>query len=265
MNRILCSTGSLITRRNGRNYRLLADLAPRLSCDGFEFMMYDSWYENSRDIIKEIKSYGLNFPVLHCEKTIGEHITAEDGLAYELFEKNCFIASELGAKLIVLHLWNGISSDSNFDANLKAFQNLREMAESYDLLLTAENVVCNVKTPSQRINELTEAYPDISVTFDTKMAQFHGELSLAYNKRLWTDNIRHLHINDYSGGIKDWSNLKTEHIGDGNVDFDSFFAYVREMGYTGDFTVEATSVQPDGTVDIDKLNADFLKIKGYIA
>ena len=45
MHRILCSTGALIGRPNGRDFRLLYGAADRLRCDGFEFMMYESWYE----------------------------------------------------------------------------------------------------------------------------------------------------------------------------------------------------------------------------
>lgn len=45
MNQLFCSTGALITRKNNRDYHLLTDIAPRLHCDGFEFMMYESWYD----------------------------------------------------------------------------------------------------------------------------------------------------------------------------------------------------------------------------
>lgn len=37
---ILCSTGALIGKPNGRDYRLLESLSEKLNCDGFEFMMY---------------------------------------------------------------------------------------------------------------------------------------------------------------------------------------------------------------------------------
>lgn len=44
MNEILCSTGALLGRPNGRDYRQLDRMAERLTCDGFEFMIYGSWY-----------------------------------------------------------------------------------------------------------------------------------------------------------------------------------------------------------------------------
>ena len=42
MRQILCSTGALIGRPNGRDYRLLRQFCPQLDCDGFEFILYDS-------------------------------------------------------------------------------------------------------------------------------------------------------------------------------------------------------------------------------
>lgn len=264
MNRILCSTGALITRRNGRNHRLLPGFADKLIFDGFELMIYQSWY-GCFDIIEDIARMELVIPTVHCEKEIGELVSSGNSEAFDRFEFDCKAAERVGAKLLVLHLWNGLVSDSNFSENLPAYECLRNIAWKYGLLLSVENVVCNVSAPMERLLELEAEYPDISFTFDTKMAQFHGELERIYDEGFWKKHIRHLHINDYGGGVKDWSALKTLHIGSGNVDFDNFFDFVRKMGYDGDFTVEATSVSPEGLVDIDKLNMDFLKIKGYIA
>lgn len=265
MHRILCSTGALITRANGRDHRLLAGFAKELHCDGFEFMMYNSFSENIDTITEELISEGLCFPTFHCDKSIGELISKEDPEAFSVFELNCKAAKRLGSELMVLHLWNGLISDSNFAVNLRSFGRLRAIADEYGLLLTVENVICNCGSPLSHLYELAEEYPDISFTFDTKMAEFHGELDRVYDKRIWENNIRHLHINDYSGGVKDWNSLRTLHLGCGQVDLDGFFEFVRSVDYKGDITVEATSVSADGFVDFAKLNNDFAKIRGYIA
>ena len=55
MAKILCSTGTMIGRPNGRDYRLIEKYAPQLHCDGFEFMMYSSWYEEV-DVLTDRKS-----------------------------------------------------------------------------------------------------------------------------------------------------------------------------------------------------------------
>lgn len=115
--KILCSTGALIGRPNNRNYRLLAGLAGKLSCDGFEFLMYDTWYEEWREIVKYLKEAALPVPVMHCEKQIGEAISkgGPENLAraFGLFEINCEMAAALGAGKLVVHLWDGLTSDSN--------------------------------------------------------------------------------------------------------------------------------------------------------
>ena len=151
MHKVLCSTGALITRKNGRDHRLLAGFAEQLHCDGFEFMLYDSWYDKLDSIADDVKAMGLDIPAVHCEKSIGELIAAEDDLAYERFEMNCKAAERVGAKLLVLHLWNGLVSDSNFGANLRAYGRLADMAAEHGLMLTVENVVCNQSTPAAHL------------------------------------------------------------------------------------------------------------------
>ena len=74
----------------------------------------------------------------------------------------------------------------------------------------------------------------------------------------------HLHVNDYGGGYKDWSNMKVLTIGSGKIDFETFFRKTFEIGYKGDFTVESTALDRDGTVDFDMLTQCFDKIRDYV-
>ena len=75
MSEILCSTGALIGRPNNRDYTLLKKLSGELVCDGFEFMMYSSWYEIEDRLVEELLDMGLYIPVMHCEKHIGEDVS----------------------------------------------------------------------------------------------------------------------------------------------------------------------------------------------
>lgn len=271
--KILCSTGALIGRPNNRNYRLLAGLAGKLSCDGFEFLMYDTWYEEWREIVKYLKEAALPVPVMHCEKQIGEAISkgGPENLAraFGLFEINCEMAAALGAGKMVVHLWDGLTSDSNFGSNLEAYGELHRMAQAHGIMILVENVVCNVENPMKHWRQLMEEYPEIRFVFDTKMAAFHGELELLYSPEyawLWQQgHIRHFHVNDYDGGYKEWEKLKTLPIGAGHVDFDKFFAFVRGTGYHGTFTVEATAFDRTGVVNTDMLNRCFAKIRSAMA
>lgn len=268
MKKVLCSTGALIGIPNGRDYRLLEPLSKQLTCDGFEFMMYSSWYEKVEEIKAFLQALKLYIPVFHCEKSIGEYISKGSGEelaeAFRRFEINCDLAKSMGAETLVLHLWSGIVSDSNFQSNLSAYSRLCEIADAYGLVLGIENVVCNVENPMKHMCELRQQYPAIRFVFDTKMAAFHEELEQLYEKEcewLWKEgHICHYHVNDYNGGYMDWANLRTLPIGAGRLDFERFFAFLRSTGFDGDITTEGVAFDEEGNVDVTLLNRQF----GYI-
>ena len=267
MNRVLCSTGAIITRRNNRDYKLLRTIVPQLACDGLEFMMYESWYEGHIEALKQTLA-GYSVPVFHMTKHIGEYISLGNMTdAVHLFRADCELAAAIGAKLLVLHLWSGRASDHHIDRNIAAYPVLRAIAEEYGLLLSVENVVCNTRDPLTHMRALADKYPDIAFTFDTKMAAFHSQEEELYkpeNAWLWP-HIRHFHVNDYAGGHMDWANLSVRQLGMGHIDFDRFFAFVRGMGYTGDFTCEATAVGEDGSIRYDEMNASLERIRKEVS
>ena len=271
MHEILCSTGAMVGRPNGRNYRLLETCCPQLRCDGIEFILYNTWYDQVKEITRYLKGLHLHIPVMHCEKTLSEHITRggkeELEEAFRLFRINCAMAEEIGANRLVLHLWNGVISDSCMENNLRAYPELKKISEEYHLDLLVENVVCHID-PMTHWMELYRLYPDIHFVFDTKMAQFHRQMELLYSQEyafLWKDgHIRHYHVNDHGGAYMDWNNLKVLPVGTGLIDFDRFFSFVHQTGYSGDFTLEATGFDAQGEVHIDLLNRQFDKVREYI-
>lgn len=271
MSRILCSTGALIGKPNGRNYKLLEPMAESLNCDGFEFMMYNSWYDKAEEIAEYLVQKKFSIPVMHCEKHIGEAISQnQDGSveeAFRLFALNCDVARAIHAEKIVIHLWDGMTSDMNFQNNREAYKRLSEIAVEYGVDLLVENVVCNKENPMKHWCELTGQYPDIHFVFDTKMAAFHQQLELLYEDEyswLWKDDhIRHYHVNDYAGGYMDWGKLRTMPIGEGHIDFERFFSFIHKIGYDDTFTVEATAFNKEGEIDTDMLNRCFAYIREH--
>ena len=266
MNEILCSTGALIGRPNGRNHRLLAEFAPQLTCDGFEFMMYDTWYEKVDEIVTDVQAMKLHIPVMHCEKRIGEAISlGETEEAFRLFRVNCEVAWRLGAKKLVIHLWDGLTSDRCIENNYRAYESLNKMAEEKGLKLLVENVVCSQVDPMSHWLVLRERYPNVQFVFDTKMAEFHRQMDVLYDADFLDSGcITHYHVNDYLGEYMDWKHLRTLPIGQGQVNFEKFFESVKQTGYQGAFTVEATAFNAEGMVDIDMLNESFSKIRSYL-
>ena len=62
MRKILCSTGALIGRPNGRDYRLLKQFCPQLNCDGFEFILYTTWYDQIDALTAFLTARGTTAP-----------------------------------------------------------------------------------------------------------------------------------------------------------------------------------------------------------
>lgn len=269
---ILCSTGALLGKANNRDYRLLDALSKQLLCDGYEFMMYESWYQEADQLVGSLQAMGLSIPVMHCEKHIGENISkgGKENFeeAYRRFEINCLIAKELYVSKMVLHLWDGLTSDANFQNNMDAYSKLADIAGKHGLDLLVENVVCNQEDPMKHWCELKEKYPGIHFVFDTKMAAFHNQLDLLYRPEyewLWReDHIRHYHVNDYAGGYKEWAKLRTLPVGAGHIDFESFFHFIHKIRYNGTFTVESTAFNNEGVINVDMLNRQFECIRKFV-
>ena len=270
---ILCSTGAIVSRMNGRDHRLIMKYRPLLRCDGMEFMMYESWYDRRDEIARELAASGIAFPAMHVEKTIGDRISrgepGDEESALRDFGWNCEMANAIGAKQLVMHLWGGVASDYHIERNYGAYGRLAGTARAHGLELTVENVVCGLADPMTRLAEMRSRFPGRGFTIDTKMSAFHGQMPLFSRPEwawLWTERrVRHLHVNDYRGGVGDWASLRTLFIGDGQIDFVPFFKTAGRYGYDGSLTCECTAVRQDGSVNIDRLNDSLDAVRALAA
>ena len=269
---VLPSIGAFIGRVNGRDHRAFLAVADRIDASAYEFMMYESFYPNADAILGDFCATGLSFPVFHVEKRLSEYIatgTADDySEAIARFGVNCRAAERLGARKLVLHLWNGMASDGHFDRHLAAFGALSDIAKAHGLLLTVENVVCAHKDPLIRFEELLDRYPDIAFTYDSKMAAFHRQEYCIFEdayRHLWEGHIRHVHFNDYNGIPGDFSRLAVLHLGEGNVDIARFAAGLSLRGYLDTVTLECSCMCPDGTLVPGKMNASLALARRLLA
>ena len=265
---VYVSNGAFVTRYNGRDYHHIATYAPLLNCDGVEFLMYCVWKDDVKALRSFLKSTKLRFPVTHMDKQIGETLS-EYGLkakdkALKLFERDLITASEIGSEKAVLHLWNGPFSDAKFDEVLELYAQMHDMAARRGILLTTENVTCVKNVCLDHLLKLRALFPFARFTYDTKMAQLHGENELLAQEKyidlLISGAISHLHLND-TKPMPEMERLPIMHIGDGLVDFDSFFRLLKRSAYSGTATVESTSVNKDGSVDIEKLNRSLDRVR----
>ena len=269
-NKILCSTGTIIGRANNFDYTLIKDYADKINGDGFEFMMEPFWNDedNVNNILSCLVPLNLNFETVHMDKYIGDMIskneTGDIDEALRIFELNCKAASKLGAKLLVLHLWGGQPSDKHIDVNIKTCADLLELAGKYNLILTVENVVCNTYNSLVHMKKLYETYgKNIKFTFDVRHAEFHKIVKETCEADfLWeNDLIPHFHIADYRGEYMDWTKLRPVlPPGEGDIDFDYLSGFLKKIGYSGSFTLEASGAMSETGFNFEKLNGrlDFI-------
>jgi len=76
--KVLCSTGAFIGRVNERNYKLIIENAQKIHCDGFEFMLYPSWYDVIDQLVYDLKATDIAFPIVHIDKQVGEIISRNE-------------------------------------------------------------------------------------------------------------------------------------------------------------------------------------------
>lgn len=268
MHRVLCSTGTMLGRPNGRDFRLLLQLEKHLPCDGLELLFYDTWYDQTDALYHVVKQLSLPTPVFHAEKGIcGDLVNPESfDDAVEKFRINCQFASAVGAEKMVFHLWDGWMKDDTIHTALSHYGLLSSIAAKSQISLTVENIVTAQHNPLHYCNRLLSLQPDVRFTYDTKIAAFHRQEEELYTpaQQPFSAHIAHLHINDYQGGYMDWAHFKTLHMGDGMVSFEPLFAHLHEINYTGDFTTEATSFDQTGTIHVEKLKNTLLTLRNSI-
>ena len=264
-----CSTGTFIGRINGRNHRLIIDYGPQIRCDGFEFMMNDTWYDTIDTILDDVCASGLKFPVLHADKQSGDMISSlpdeEFGKCIDLWKKNMEIAARLGSEKTVCHIWGRPDSDREPMRIFERVQRLREISASYGVDLLSENNACIHGSPLEHLFDYVNLDPSFGVIIDTRAAQFHRELeTIGRCKALW-GNIRHIHISDMHGDYKQWDAMYPIFgPGMGDIDFGRFFRAVVENGYDNTITLESPAMFAD-RVGVDTLNSYLDYIRDGIA
>ena len=263
-NKIYCSTGCLISRKNNRNWRLLKDWHSKIASDAFEFMMLDSYCGQEKNISDELISCGMSFPVFHLNKEIGTLIS--DGFSKEaikLLSKDLTFALSLGSERAVLHLWGGVTSDSKFERNLETCSAVLDAANDAGIEILIENVPCSSSDPLTRWTMLNEKFPELKFIFDTRFGGLHDQLKqFEDSDMLDNGSVMHMHISDYTGPVMSFTALRPIlHPHEGIIDFESFFSSIK-MRYHGTVTLEAPVVLKDGTADLEKLNntLDFIKM-----
>lgn len=266
-NKIYCSTGTIVGRANGFNYKLFTENHKNIEADGFELMMVHAYYPILSELTREIDRSGANIEVLHAEKDIGGLLSETDGetvkKAFSDFEVNCTLAESLGAKKVVFHLWSAPHSDTFFERNLSHLPYLIEISEKHGVELLIENVPCMRRDPFTNLSEIEQRFQSVRFIFDTRFGAFH-EQTEKFLESEWIGNgkIAHMHFSDYTGPAHAFSSLRPiPHLGMGIVGFDKIMPIIAEK-YHGSITLESPEINENAS-GIDKINIDLRYIKKH--
>jgi sugar phosphate isomerase/epimerase len=256
---ILCSTGIVTRAPDATDHRAILEHAPKLGADALELAVYEEWYGHLDEVVEDLRSSGLRFPVVHAAKAIGGGLGSESSEeadeALGLLEVNCRAAVALGAKTLVLHLWERPGGDGALERNLDRLPACLDMAEAYDLTLAVETIPGTVGTALANIRLAVERDPRCRVTLDTEFLAFHGEVaeSIAADW-LWANNVvQHVHLKDFDGRMRDARGRRYLFPGEGKLDLQSFLAGLVDRRYQGAIAVEGSARLTSGELDAARL------------
>ncbi len=255
-NKIFASTGAFIGRANGFDHNYIKEKAPEIFADGFELMLYSAWYGELERIMDETSAFGLYFPVVHFDKTIGIRFaentaeSIEDGKRD--FLRNIDAANAVGAKKAVFHLWGGAKSDSAIDDTVKLVPWLCEKCAERGIELLIENIPATYNGPLNCWKKIHKVYPDAKFIYDTRFGEFHGESYEIFRSELW-QAVHHIHISSFNGGMNEFGLLRPIlHPGEGVVDLPALRAAMPYYEHT--VTLESPVLSAEGVADTEKLN-----------
>jgi sugar phosphate isomerase/epimerase len=248
--RVLCSTGAVTRHPTRPGSRLVADVRG-LPCDGFELSIYPGWVDDAERVAEELAELELPFETAHAEKAVGARLSEGDESAVERLAGSARIASRVGARLLVLHLWELPLGDRHFERNLALLPACADVAERHGLTLGIETIPCSVGSPLANVAKAVEREPRCVAVLDTEFLAFHGELDAAAEAGL---PVGHVHLKDFAGQLRN-EDPRTRYLlpGEGNLDLDGFLRRLRVDGYDGAVTLEASAVDPDGRLDRGRL------------
>jgi sugar phosphate isomerase/epimerase len=256
---VLLSTGAMTREPVQTDHREIVQHGPGLGVPGFELGIYPAWYGHLDDVISDLRESGLSFPVVHAEKLIGDGLGSAasddaDG-ALERLELNCRAAAALGAKTLVLHLWERPTGDRELERNLERLPMCIDTASAYDLVLAVETIPGDVGAPLANVRLALERDGRCRVALDTEFLGFYGQLEESIAAEwLWTDGaVRHVHIKDFDGRLVRDGKRRYLLPGEGTLDLQGFLTGLVERNYGGTLTLEATAIEDDGALDAARL------------
>lgn len=199
------------------------------------------------DIGEAADKYSIEITQLHGLWVTDDRTKAQREESISYFIKEIEGAHYLGCKNVVVHPflpfgWGAeTDKDKIWDVNIDLFTRLIECAEKYDVNVCAENLpfkaveMSTVKSVKRLVREIN--HPNFKVCLDTGHANVWHD-NIAEDVRLLGEDLATLHVHDNKGN---WDQHLIPYMG--NINWEEFLVALKEIGYTGAFTLE-TMIAP---------------------
>ncbi len=265
---LLCSTGAFSRSPDYIDYHAALQYGPQLDIDGLELMFYTPWYERIEAIAHTLQQSGLRFPVMHTEKNIGVALGKFDAEERERgvqwLSENCRLASLLGTKVLVLHLWGWPELDDHLENNLASLSQCLDTTEQHGLALAIETIPCRHADPLSNVQRALEKDNRCHIALDTEFLAQSNQLDEVFTSAwLWSQQrISHTHIKDFDGHLFTPDGKRRYlHPGEGTINFEHFFDRLKQHNYEGYVSLESPAIDMNGYVDVNRLQESLRLIK----
>lgn len=268
---LLCSTGTFSRFPDFTQYQAILEYAPKLHVEGFELMFYPGWYTHLEEVARDIEVAKLPIPVIHSEKNIGVALGSSEpetrAQAVQWLTANCQLGSWIGTKVLVLHLWGWPELDDTIENNLQPLSQCLDIATQYGMELAIETIPARQRSPLSNVQKAIQRDERSQVALDTEFLALHHQLEEVFQTSwLWQEQrVRHVHIKDFDGqSFSVDGKRRYLHPGEGQIDFASFFARLKQCGFNGSISLEAPAIDQEGHVDIEKLQKSLDLVRGMM-
>jgi len=208
---------------------------------------------------------------MHTEKNIGVALGKADAeeraRGVQWLSENCRLASLLGTKVLVLHLWGWPELDDHLENNLTLLSRCLDIADEYGLTLAIETIPYRHANPLSNVQRTTQRDNRCHVALDTEFLAQANQLDEVFTSPwLWSPHrIQHTHIKDFDGhSFTPDGKRRYLHPGEGTINFAHFFDKLKQCNYDGYVSLESPAIDMKGLVDIERLQKSLLFIKKLI-
>ncbi|MAG35011.1 MAG: hypothetical protein CL878_01990, partial [Dehalococcoidia bacterium] len=149
------STGSLARYPKGSDPVTLAGYLSDIEADAVEVLFYRGFHEDLELAARAFRACGRPILVVHAEKDLGGAFGSPDPAevadGQRRFLEALWLAQQVGARLITLHLWDRPESDHNLERNFDALAPLLPRVQDAGMVVGLETIPCNVHNPVDNV------------------------------------------------------------------------------------------------------------------